>query len=399
MFQNKIVNIIFSILVAVGLWIFVVGEVNPETTHKYTGVEVRFINAGLLANDGLALADPGKVTVDVTLSGKRSDMKALEAGDIRVMGDLDGLGEGENTLRLVVSLPDGIKLIKLSQSKLSIQIDKITSVELPVTLSYQGTIPEGKEPGAVAASPEVVVITGASSSVKSVRSLLATIPVSEISEAGNDFIVDLVPVDQQGNPIGYLNLSEKRASVRVAMLTLKTVPLEVPLDGSLPDGLHLVSSDVPDSVTIKGRPGALAQIQGLTAQPIDLAGLDSTATLPLEVVLPAGVELAAASSSLSATWTLAGEETRKFTYSKSDLSIIGLGTGLSVRIPDGEYLLSATATSNVAPGLVKGDFVLLLDLTGLDAGSHEIAVKVNTTGDVLGTSLLPGSVSVVITKD
>ena len=38
MFQNKTMNLIISLLLSVALWIYVVGEVNPETTKKYDGI-------------------------------------------------------------------------------------------------------------------------------------------------------------------------------------------------------------------------------------------------------------------------------------------------------------------------------------------------------------------------
>ena len=55
MFQNKTMNLIISLLLSVALWIYVVGEVNPETTKKYDDIKIDFTNEESLAQNGLAL--------------------------------------------------------------------------------------------------------------------------------------------------------------------------------------------------------------------------------------------------------------------------------------------------------------------------------------------------------
>lgn len=399
MFQNKIVNIVFSLLVALGLWVYVVGEINPETTQRYSGVEVRFINTALLADRGLALVDPGAVTADLTLTGKRSDMKALEPGEIRVTADLSDLKAGETTLRLEVSLPDGIKAGTLSPSKVTVQVDVLESREVPVELLVQGAVPEGKEPGAISLDPETVTVTGAATTLAKVASVQAVVPADQLSEREARLTAALAPVDRNGQTLGYLDLSQSEAAVRVTLLTLKTVPLTLAQTGKLPDGLHLVSLEAPDTVTLRGPAGALAQLNSVTTAPINLAAVDASSTLPLEALLPEGVELAAASRGLSATIEIAGETTLTFTYAKADLTVEGLGDGLALRLPDGNITLTVTAVTPAAAGLSKDDFSLVLSLAGLEAGTYDIVLSADTTADVLDLSLRPGTLTVTLTEE
>lgn len=399
MFQNKIVNIVFSLLVALGLWVYVVGEINPETSQRVSGVEVRFINAGLLADRGLALVDPGTVTADLTLTGQRSDMKALDSEDIRVTADLAELEAGENTIRLEVSLPDGIKADQLSPSKVTVQVDTLESRDIKVELVVQGTVPQGTEPGRISLDPETVTVTGAAASLAKVASVQALISADRITTKETRLTAALTAVDGEGRPVGYLDLSQGEASVAVTLLSLKTVPLTVPQTGALPDGIHLVSLDVPDTVTLRGTAAELRSISSVTTAPLDLSGLDVSASVPLEALLPDGVELAKASEGLAATLELSGETTLTFTYTKADLNVEGLGDGLALRLPDGNITLTVTATTHGAAGLTKGDFILTLDLTGRTAGTFDAALTADTTADILDLVIKPGTLSVTLTQE
>ncbi len=114
MIQNKTMNLIISLLLSVALWIYVVGEVNPETTKKYDGIKIEFTNEESLAQNGLALLDPGVLTVDVTVEGKRSAVNGVKEEDIGVTADLTGRQKGKNSIHLEVKLPEGLKLKNIS---------------------------------------------------------------------------------------------------------------------------------------------------------------------------------------------------------------------------------------------------------------------------------------------
>ena len=50
MLKNKTVLKIVSLVIAIFLWIYVMGEVDPETKVKVYGIEVNYINTELKTN-------------------------------------------------------------------------------------------------------------------------------------------------------------------------------------------------------------------------------------------------------------------------------------------------------------------------------------------------------------
>lgn len=399
MFNNKIVNIIFSILVAIGLWVYVVGEINPETTGKFQDIPIRFVNASVLAENDLALADPGNPTVTVTISGTRADMKELTASEIDVTADLSGLVKGENRVDLAVSLPNDMKLKSISDDKVRVTIEALVTAEKPVQLRYEGDIPEGKEPGAVTLSPDTVVVRGAASSIEKVEAVAAVVSASQIKAEPVELEAGLAAVDKDGNRIPYLFLSQSQASVRVAMLDLLTVPLELSVRGNVPNGYVLKSSQKPETITIKGTAEALSGIESIKGESIDISGEKETVDIPIQLTLPEGVELATASPNPTLQLVIEPKTAKSFTYDSGDLTPRGLAAGLAVDIPSQSILLSVQSSADVAAGLRAGDFTLALDLEGFKAGTYKVAILVETQKTGIDYSVAPKEIQIIIREE
>lgn len=399
MFNNKIVNIIFSILVAIGLWVYVVGEVNPETTGKFQDVPIRYINASVLAEDGLALADPGNQTVTVVIAGNRADMKSLTESEIDVTADLSGLEKGENQIELTVSLPNDMKLQSISSAKIKVTIETLVTAEKPIQIQYQGTLPEGKEPGAVSFLPTTVQVSGAASSIEKVQSVEAVISVEDLKATPQELEADLMPVDKDGIAMSYLFLSQERIIINVALLDLKTVPFTVEITGSVPSGFVLDSKTIPETITIKGTSDEISKIVSVAGAPIDISGEKASVSLPILLSLPVGIEVANESANPTLDLKISPVTSKTFTYDAGNLTILGLSTGLAVDLPVQSILLTVQSSVDVSESLVAKDFTLSLDLEGLKAGTYKVPVLVETQKTGLSYTTTPKEIQIIIREE
>ena len=53
MLNNKKFNIVLSLIIAVGLWAYVIGETNPTDTRTFRDIPITFVNGEVLANSNL----------------------------------------------------------------------------------------------------------------------------------------------------------------------------------------------------------------------------------------------------------------------------------------------------------------------------------------------------------
>jgi len=233
MFQNKTMNLIISVLLAVALWIYVVGEVNPDTTKKYDGIKIDFTNEESLAQNGLALLDPGVLTVDVTVEGKRSAVNGVKEENIEVMADLTRRQKGKNSIHLEVNLPGEVKLKSISAENIDVTIENRISEEKPVKVSFKGKLEDNREPGEAEVNPDRVIVSGAESAVRSVSHVKAEVNVKDFKNDKLSVETKALPVNRKGVAVRYLELSSDSIQVKARLMQTKEVSLKVNVKGEI----------------------------------------------------------------------------------------------------------------------------------------------------------------------
>ena len=71
--KRKIIYALLSVVIAFGLWIYVITTVSPEWEETYYNIPVVLNNETVLHDNGLMLLEEQTPTVTLKLSGKRSD--------------------------------------------------------------------------------------------------------------------------------------------------------------------------------------------------------------------------------------------------------------------------------------------------------------------------------------
>jgi YbbR domain-containing protein len=362
-------------------------------------VPIRFINASVLAEAGLALADPGNPTVTVVISGSRSDMKGLTESEIDITADLSGLGKGENQIQLTVSLPNEMKLQSISSGKVRVTIESLVTAEKPIQIKYQGEIPEGKEPGAISILPPTVQVSGAVSSIEKVLYVEAVVSVDDLKNTSQELEVDLIPMDKDDVLVSYLFLSQKQVTINVTLLELKTVPLNVDVTGSVSSGFVLDSKKIPETITIKGTSDEISKIVSVAGAPIDIGGEKASVDIPIQLSLPVGIEVADASVNPTLSLVISPVSTKTFSYEGDSLTILGLSAGLAVDLPSQSIILTIQSSADVAEDLEARDFTLSLNLDGLKAGTHRVAILVETQTTGITYSTTPKEIQIIIREE
>lgn len=128
MFGSKKANLVIAIILAIGLWIYVVGVVDPSTNGKVTDVNVTFTNEETLKDEGLQIAevtDPNETQVTVTIKGARSDVKQVKAEDILITANVGDLKEGKNEVALSISVPSTVDYVRADKDKIEVTVEKI----------------------------------------------------------------------------------------------------------------------------------------------------------------------------------------------------------------------------------------------------------------------------------
>ncbi len=145
--KSKLPALLLSLVVAMGLWLYVVTSVSPESDQIYSGIPVVFENETSLLDRELMLVSGENATVSVRLYGKRANLNRLNASNIIVTVDLRAVTEpGKYELEYKVSYPSGITNVSLDKRvtpTVSVEAVRFEEKDVPVKLVFQGKQEEG----------------------------------------------------------------------------------------------------------------------------------------------------------------------------------------------------------------------------------------------------------------
>ena len=104
--SNKVLMLI-SLLVAIGLWMFVMGNVDPQISERVSGVKVEMEGTDTLADQDLTATINKPKVVNVTIEGKRSQVIKAKKKGIKAYIDVSTCDYGKNEAEIYVRIPDG----------------------------------------------------------------------------------------------------------------------------------------------------------------------------------------------------------------------------------------------------------------------------------------------------
>ncbi|MBQ1430860.1 MAG: hypothetical protein IIZ05_04495 [Firmicutes bacterium] len=395
MLRNKRFTLVLAFLIAVALWAYVLGEVDPERRITIRNVPIVYTNEAALEDAGLVITSADHDKVDVSFSARRSIANKISEDDFRAIVNLSGLTRGDNVVELSVTRPSSITLDSISPQYITITTENSVSVEKEIEIVYSNQV-ANKEPMITQLSTETVTVSGAESAVDKVDRVVADVDSSRITEESNAITVALVALDEEGEEVTEAHLSETNVTVTAIMMNTKKVSLSVPVKG-MESGSITRTIDVPEEVTIKGPSETLEWIDSVECKEIDLTDVYVDSTIDLEPVLPYGVQLAYESIDPEMRVKVFNASEVSFEFDETDITVTGVNENTTVTIEDVEIVVTAKGTLSAIGSLTKDDLIITADVTGLYNGSH--TVQLNITTNVEGVDIAesdPSSVVIVL---
>ena len=377
MLKSKRANFIFAIIMAIALWAYVLGEVDPMRTITLRNIPIRLINQAALESEGLVITELDYDTISVTFSAKRSIANKIGSDDFHVTATLSEITKGDNVVQLMLSKPSNITVENMSPEYINVKTEQMISSEKDISVVLVNETEDDTEPKIINLSDDKVKVSGAMSKVSQIDKIAASLDVSRMGDEPKTISVELKPIDKSGREVTDIEMEFSNVSITAVMETTKTVPLEVPVTGQDSGSVNR-EIDTPSEVTIKGTDTVLDTIESVICTPVDLSDVYESGEITLIPIIPKGVELASASQDLKAEVTVYNAGTGEFSFDENDISITGVVEGQTVKIHDADITVTVKGMSTVVNSITKEDFTLSADATGLESGSHTIDLKIQT---------------------
>ena len=267
--------------------------------------------------------------------------------------------------------------MEVRSPKINVAIEELVAVTKTVKVAFIGQMEEGREAGGIVTQPEVIEVSGAKSEVDVVSFVKVEINTSKLTEEESTIQAKTYAVNNAGDIVQNVRLSQGYIDVTAKLYHLKEIPLNVEIQGQVAPIYEIRSLSIPSSIKIKGPKDAIKDINGLTATPIDISEVSNTTKLPIEVTLPEGIEFAYGYENITVDISIKAIATREFTYDSSEIKIEGIEDISKIFITTPQINVIASGSEAVIKDLKKEDLepYINLDPASLLAATAKIMVR------------------------
>ncbi|MEW6663071.1 MAG: YbbR-like domain-containing protein [Bacillota bacterium] len=292
-FRTNLPYRILSILLALGLWLYVVEEKNPAVEYVISvPLEVRNLPPGLVVSER-----PN--TVKIRIEGREGLIRDVSSRDLHAFVEMSDAKEGENTLPVQSSLPAGISLVNITPSQAKINVDTLMEKQVPVTVTFEGKVAAGYKVRDPVVQPAEVIVTGPGGYLDQINTAYVAVNLDGVRNNLRRYLPVRVASDRDGSRAWeWVNLNPEAIEVTIPVvkdLPEKLVPIRVDIKGEPARGYQVkrVITE-PAVVALVGSQQLLDDQEFVYTMPFELKGTSKDVVQDLSLALPENIEAALA---------------------------------------------------------------------------------------------------------
>ena len=404
--KNKVVAFLLSLLVSLGMWLYVVNYISPESEAMFYNIPVVFEGETVLTTErNLIVTNISTTTVNMKISGNRSDLNKLNSSNIIVKVDMSKIYDpGETQLLYNYSFPGDVSASAVTvENKFPGTITVTTDVKLtkrvPVRLVYSGSAPEGfiSDTENAVMDHNYVTVTGPGSVVNLIDHARINVDLTDQSETiSENFVYTLCDVDSQPVDAEQIVTDVGEIYLNLTIQRFKEVSLKLNVTyGGGTDEDNTFITLTPQTIRISGSEKILQTITELVVGSVDLSTLDADASMKFPIVLPDGVTNLSGVTEVVAFINFENLSIKKFNV--SNIRVTNVPEGMEYDLMS--QVLEVTLRGN--PALISSldpeDISIVVDLSGKEAGTFTVKAAIVIDNSAYSSIGEMGTYSVSVT--
>ena len=377
--KDKVIYFLLSIVIAFGLWAYVVTNVSVEETTTIHNVPVVFQNEGALSGRNLMLTEGTAQTVSLTVTGTRSEILKLNNNNVSVIVDLSRIYDaGRQNVQYTVNYPSDVVTSSFEytadKTRIPLTVESRVSKQVDVVHSYTGQVAEGYmvDFESVLIDYRKVTVTGPASVVENIDQAKFTIDLEGMSGM-LDQEYDYTLCDEAGEVVEVPNVDFVHTDVEKIRVSM-SIPRykEIALTLNIIDGggaTEETSSIVMDieTIVVSGSDAALEGLESLQIGEIDLAEQENDITLVFPLTMPAGVTNRTGVDMVTVKVSFPALVTKTFTI--SNIQPVNVAEGAEAIVVTKQVTVTVRGPSSIIQRMKATDIAVTVDFSSMSIGS------------------------------
>lgn len=391
--KNKGLYMVISLLIAIGLWMYV-GNENPNEEGPVRNLPVTFSGIEILESRGLMITEGKDQTVTLNITGKRDVFRLLSAETVNITVDVSSVQQpGTYTQAYQVSydLPPSASansLVITDRYPLNVTytVARKATRSIPVRGTIVGGAAEGYQAGEFTFAPASLQVSGEESIVNQIDYAQVTLEQSDMTQTYSGDL-PYTFISFTGDELEDISVTSDVSLVHttLSIFQLKEVPLTVnliPGGGITADTVdkYVTCTIEPESIMVSGSAADLEPLKEVSLGNVDLAKVMGTNTL--NFTIPLASELTNVSGVSEATVKLAITGLTTATMEVDNIEVINEPTGYSVQKVTTSRQVQIRGSADAVAAVTPNQLRIVADLQNAVAatGSQTIPVKVYLNG-------------------
>jgi YbbR domain-containing protein len=397
---SLIPSLLLAMALAVAVWISAVTSSDPVEERVFP----RTLPIELIGQDPaqiLTISDNTQVTLRMSAPRSIWDRMINDRVPIRAIADLSGKGPGSYEFPVQVQVGiSPVKIISYSPTSIKISLEALKSISYPIKIVRKGEPAVGYEIGTATLDQTSATISGPKSLVDRVKNLQVNLDITR----ANDNIsrsLPVQPVDENGLAITGLSIVPEQVTVVQPVSQrggYRNVVVKVVTTGQVGEGYRLTTVSVfPPTVTVfSTNPSLVDKLPGyIETNPIEINARKDDIDVRLPLNLPEGVSIVG-DPTVNVVVGIAAIE-GSMTLNDAVVEVINLDPKLGVKISPERVNIILSGPLPVLDKLLPSQLRVILDLTGKEIGTYQLAPTVDLSGlELRVESILPGSIEVTV---
>lgn len=375
--KKKALALLLSVVVAFGLWLYVITVVSPESEKTYYDIPVVLQNKNILEERGLMIVSD-EPNVTLALKSDRTILNDLNESNINVIINLANIEKpGTHQLTYDISYPGNVpynevSVLSSSTDLITVKVENRIRKAVPVVLDYGDTVvPTGysaDKENAELDHTEIEVI-GPESVINQISQAKIAINLTDQTKS----VVGEFPYtlcDEQGKAVNAEKVTVNAEKVSLVVKIQKVKEIDVKVDIVNGGGATIDNCEINVDITkiqISGSDTLLENLDVLTVGTINLAEVLENKTFEFPIVLPEGVDNQTGVEQVTVEIKLPKLETK--TLRVTNIQVANVPEGLEETIVTKTLQVTVRGSAKSIKLIRESDLTVVVNLAEAQEGS------------------------------
>jgi len=380
MTKSKLYSLVLSLLISFGLWLFVVNNVSREDDRTYYNVPVVMEGESVMNERNLMITSKSANTVSLHLSGARSDLNKLSAGNnLTVKVDLTKIYEPGEKIPLTYTpvypgdVSEGaITVESKSPTDLYVNVDYRRTKEIPVSVKWGGERSENYlyDMENVMMDYSEITVIGPAAVVDLIDHAEVEVDLTNrVESISESFRYTLC--DAEGEPVDAEMVTTNAEEVRVDVTIQRIKKMMLRVDAVYGGGATDQNTEIqvtPETIRVSGGEAVLAELgDTYSLGTINLADVERSTELKYTINLPEGVTNQTGVSEATVSIKFSNLVTKEFTI--DNFQTVNLPEGMEAEIINANLTVKVRGPAAQISKLTEKDITAVVDFSAAEVGT------------------------------